>query len=173
MNVLHTRRLCLRRLCAEDAGFLLELLNEPAFLKHVGDRNLRTSDDASKYILDGPVASYARHGFGVFLVELRESGLPIGICGLIRRDSLDAPDIGYSFLERHWSQGYAYESATAVLQYGRHVLGLDRIVAITSPHNATSIRLLEKLGLHFERTIELPGYAEGKLFATGWTTPGA
>lgn len=168
MQILDTERLSLRQLCADDADFILELLNEPAFLRHVGDRNLRTRADARDYILKGPVASYARHGFGLWLVELKESGLPAGVCGLIRRDSLEDVDLGYSFLERHWLQGYAYESAAAVLRYGCHVLGLVRIVAVTSPHNAGSIRLLEKLGLHFERAISLPGCAESELFATDW-----
>ncbi len=163
---LETERLRLRLLCEDDAEFILALLNEPAFLEHVGDRNLRTPADARQYIINGPAATYAQHGLGVFLVELRTTSVPVGICGLIKRDWLDDVDIGYSFLERFWSQGYAYESASAVLRYGREVLALPRIVAITSPRNASSIRLLEKLGLRFDRMMTLPSGKESKVFTT-------
>jgi len=155
----------LRRLAAGDAAFILELLNEPAFLENIGDRGARTLADARRYIAKGPVASYRKFGFGLYLVELKDSGAPIGICGLLKRESLDDVDIGFAFLRKYWSQGYARESAAAVMHYGWTTLRLQRIVAITKPNNHASITLLEKLGLRFEKTVALPDHGgENKLF---------
>ena len=166
MNILETERLMLRRLAAGDAAFILELLNEPAFLENIGDRGARTLADARRYIAKGPVASYRKFGFGLYLVELKDSGAPIGICGLLKRESLDDVDIGFAFLRKYWSQGYARESAAAVMHYGWTTLRLQRIVAITKPNNHASITLLEKLGLRFEKTVALPDHGgENKLFA--------
>jgi RimJ/RimL family protein N-acetyltransferase len=166
VNILETERLMLRRLAAGDAAFILELLNEPAFLENIGDRGARTLADARRYIAKGPVASYRKFGFGLYLVELKDSGAPIGICGLLKRESLDDVDIGFAFLRKYWSQGYARESAAAVMHYGWTTLRLQRIVAITKPNNHASITLLEKLGLRFEKTVALPDHGgENKLFA--------
>jgi RimJ/RimL family protein N-acetyltransferase len=166
VNILETERLMLRRLAAGDAAFILELLNEPAFLENIGDRGARTLADARRYIAKGPVASYRKFGFGLCLVELKDSGAPIGICGLLKRESLDDVDIGFAFLRKYWSQGYARESAAAVMHYGWTTLRLQRIVAITKPSNHASITLLEKLGLRFEKTVALPDHGgENKLFA--------
>lgn len=167
MNVLETDRLVLRRLSAEDGEFVLQLLNEPSWLRFIGDRGVRTVDDARDYILTGPVAMYERVGFGLYLTELKGDGAPIGLCGLIKRDGLEDVDIGFAFLPRFWGKGYAYESASAVMAYGRGVLGLDRIVAITSLDNDRSIALLEKLGFRFEKTIRMPNEDEVRLFASG------
>jgi len=150
-----TDRLVLRLLSVEDAEFILELLNEPSWLRFIGDKGVRTLDDARSYIATGPVAMYERHGFGLYVTERREDGVPMGICGLIKRDWLDDVDIGFAFLPRFWGRGYAHEAAAAVMDYGRNVLGIGRIVAITSPDNATSARLLEKLGLRFDRMIQM------------------
>jgi RimJ/RimL family protein N-acetyltransferase len=144
----------------DDDEFIFELVNEPAFIRNIGDKGVRTLEDARDYILTGPVASYAKFGFGLYLVELAETGAPIGICGLLKRDSLEDVDIGFAFLEKFWGKGFAYESAAAVMEYGRSVLGINRIVAITSPDNEGSIRVLSKLGLRFERMIRLPGSDE-------------
>ncbi len=149
---------------------MLALLNEPSFIRNIGDRGVRTIDQASTYIEQGPVASYDKYGFGLLLVTLKESQTPIGICGLIKRDELEDVDIGFAFQPAFWSQGYAYESALAVEAYARSVVGLRRLVAITSPDNQGSIRVLEKIGLHFERMIRLA--EEGprlKLFASSWS----
>jgi [ribosomal protein S5]-alanine N-acetyltransferase len=151
-----TDRLRLRRLATEDAPFILELLNEPAFIRNIADKGVRTLEDARRYLSIGPLASYVRHGFGLYAVELKKTGLPIGICGLIRRDGLDDADIGFALLERHWSKGYAVEAATATLAYGFGQLGLERIVAITRPDNQASCRVLERIGMRFEGMIELP-----------------
>jgi [ribosomal protein S5]-alanine N-acetyltransferase len=167
VNVLTTKRLALRRLSPADAEFIVELLNDAAFLRFIGDKAVRDVDDARRYILDGPVASYERNGFGLWLVALKETGLSIGICGLLKRESLPDVDIGFAFLPAYRSQGYAFESASAVLDYGRTELGLKRIVAITSSDNAGSIRVLEKMGMRFERMITISeGEPEIRLLAT-------
>ena len=166
VNVLATERLFLRRLRADDADFILELLNEPAFLQNIGDRGVRNTADASRYILAGPVASYEQFGFGLCLVALKETGAPIGICGLLKRESMEDIEIGFAFLERSWGSGYAYESAAAVMDYARTSLGLNRIAATTAPGNRGSVRVLEKLGLRFERTFRLEGQeGETSLYA--------
>lgn len=166
MTVLETSRLTLRLIAAEDAAFILQLLNEPSFLRFIGDRGVRNLDDARAYIENGPVASYARYGFGLWLAQLREGGTPIGMCGLLKRDTLDDADIGFAYLPAYWGQGYALEAAAAVMAHGRHALGIARIVAIVSPDNAASIRLLEKIGLTFERQLDLNGDGrETSLFA--------
>jgi len=165
MRILETERLIIRHLTQEDGEFILELLNEPGFIQNIADRGVRTIEDAQAYIQDGPGASYAKNGFGLFAVELKETGIPIGMCGLIRRDVLPDVDIGYALLERYWNKGYAYEAAAAVLNYGYQAIGLKRIVAITAPHNDASAKVLEKIGLQFDRIIDLPGHGgESKLF---------
>ena len=160
MKILETERLALRQMKVEDAEFIFELVNEAAFIRNIGDKGVRTLEDARNYILNGPVASYAKFGFGLYLVELRETGEAIGICGLLKRDSLEDVDIGFAFLEKFWGRGFAHESAAAVMEYGRNVLGIKRIVAITSPDNEGSIRVLEKIGLRFEKMIRMPGSDE-------------
>ena len=171
MKVLETGRLILRWLSVEDAEFILRLLNEPSFVRFIGDKGVRSIDDARDYILRGPVDSYERFGFGLYLTELKENGVPIGICGLLKRESLKDVDIGFAFLPQFWKKGYAFESASAVMTYGRNVVGLSRVVAITSPENDASIRVLEKLGLRFERMTKLSEDGpEIKLFASEVTT---
>ncbi len=155
MRVLETPRLALRRLTADDAPFILELVNVPAFLRNIGDRGVRDLDDARAYIANGPVASYARHGIGLWHVALREDGTAIGMCGLLKRDTLEHVDIGFAYLPAWWGKGYAREAAAAVMEYGTRTLGIPRIVAIVSPGNAASIRVLEHIGLTFERNLQL------------------
>jgi RimJ/RimL family protein N-acetyltransferase len=139
----------------DDAEFIVELLNDSSFLRFIGDKGVRTIEDARQYILTGPMNSYERHGFGLWLVELKGSTTPIGMCGLLKRDILSDVDIGFAFLPPYRSKGYAFESAAAVMDYGRNVLGLRRIVAITDEENTGSIRVLEKIGMTFERMIRL------------------
>jgi RimJ/RimL family protein N-acetyltransferase len=155
MIVVETQRLIVRRLNPDDAEFLVNLLNQPSFLRYIGDKGVRNTEDAIRYLETGALASYERFGFGLFLVELKDSSLPIGMCGLIKRDNLADVDIGFAFLPEYWSQGYALEAAAAVMNYGREALGLRRIVAITSPDNDASIKLLGKIGLRFEGMIKL------------------
>jgi RimJ/RimL family protein N-acetyltransferase len=154
-DVLETDRLILRRLSADDAEFVLELVNDPAWLRFIGDRGVRTLDDAREYIRKGPVDSYSRLGFGLYAVEQKEGGSPIGICGLVKRDFLDDVDIGFALLPAFRGKGYAREAARATMSYAREVVGLERIVAITSADNDASARLLEEIGLRFERMIRI------------------
>ena len=164
--MLETDRLVLRQLTTDDAEFILDLLNQASFLQFIGDKGVRTLADARHYVLTGPVASYERFGFGLYLTTLKDVGVPIGICGLIKRETLEDVDVGFAFLPQFWSKGYALESASAVMTYGRKVLGLNRIVAITSPDNNASIKVLEKIGLRFEQIIRLSEDGpEVKLFA--------
>lgn len=166
-NLIETERLALRELEAGlDEPFVLELLNTPGFMENIGDRGVRDLDGARRYILDGPSASYAQNGYGLWRVARRDDDTPLGICGLVRRDGLDAPDVGYAFVERAWGQGYAVEAAAAALDYGRRVLGLERILAITKPGNTASMRVLEKIGLRFEKMITLPGMTEESTYFT-------
>jgi len=154
--VLTTERLVLHRLTAADAPFMLDLLNQPSFVDNIGDRGVRTIESARDYIERTIVASYDEHGYGLYKVERRTDGIPIGICGLVRRPFLDAADIGFAFLPAYESRGYAFESAQAVMRYAQGPLDLGRVLAIVSPKNTRSIRLLGKLGLEFERMIDLP-----------------
>ncbi len=155
MQVLQTDRLLLRYFSVDDVEFVVRLLNEPSFIEHIGDKGVRTLEEANEYLFEGPLGSYERFGYGLNLVELKETGAPIGMCGLVRRDSLDDADIGYAFLEQYRGNGYAMESVEAVLAHSRETLGLGRIVAIVTPGNSSSISLLEKVGLKFERTIRM------------------
>lgn len=155
MNILETERLILRQFSLDDADFILKLLNEPSFIQNIGDRGVRNLEDARSYITRVPIASYEQNGFGLYLVKLKESGEPIGMCGLIKRAELEDVDIGYAFLPKYWSKGYAVESAMAVKEYAREVIGLKRLVAITDPENHGSIRVLEKIGLKFEKMVRL------------------
>jgi RimJ/RimL family protein N-acetyltransferase len=165
---LKTARLIVRELTGDDAPFILTLLNDPSFIRNIGDRGVRTAADAVAYIENGPRASYARHGFGLCLVELNGqpgAATPIGICGLLKRDELPEPDIGFAFLPEYWSKGYAFEAASAVLADARGPRALTRLLAIVSPENESSIRLLDRLGFRYERMIQLtPEGKELKLF---------
>lgn len=165
--VIATERLLLRRLTEDDAAFILELTNDPDWLRHIGDRGIRSLDDARRYVETGPMEMYARLGFGLWAVERREGGGPIGICGLIGRDWLEAPDLGVAFLPAFRGMGYAREAAAATLDHGREALGIERVLAIVSPENALSIRLLEGLGMRLDRTAVPPGDTrEVHVFAT-------
>ncbi|MFN0242061.1 MAG: GNAT family N-acetyltransferase [Planctomycetota bacterium] len=156
-TVVDTARLRLRKLSADDAAFIHELVNDPAWLCYIGDKHVHTHADARRYIEDGPAASYARNGFGLYCVELADAQVPIGICGLIRREALADVDLGFAFLERHRGRGYAREAAAAVLEHARRDLRFARVIAITLPHNRASIRVLESSGFAFERRLTLPG----------------
>lgn len=157
-------RLLLRELNGADAAFILKLLNEPSFLRYIGDKGARTLDDARRYIAEGPRSSYAQNGFGLYLVQIRETGERIGMCGLIKRAALLDVDIGFAFLPAYWSRGYAIEAALAVMHLARTRFAIPRVVAITSLDNHGSMRLLHKIGLKLERTLQLPDQAEAVNF---------
>jgi RimJ/RimL family protein N-acetyltransferase len=148
-----TSRVRLRELTGADAAFILELVNDPAWLRFIGDRRVHSLEDARVYITRGPGASYAKHGFGLWAVELRESSEPLGICGLIRRESLPHPDLGFAFLERHRGHGYAREAAAATVALAQERFRLKRLLALTDPDNTASRSVLEHAGLVFERFL--------------------
>ena len=167
MTILATERLVLRELVPDDAPFMLALLNDPAYILNIADRGVRDLEGARRYLEERWRASYAEHGFGLWAVVHRETGACTGLCGLIRRAGLDHVDIGYAFLPAFRGQGFAVESALGVKAYARDVVGLTRLVAVVTPGNDRSIRVLERLGMHFERTLRLPGDASDvALYAT-------
>lgn len=152
-----TERLELRRLTLDDAPLMLAIWNDPAFVRFVGDRGIRTADDAQEAMRNGILKLYGDYGYGPFRIALRDSGKAIGISGLFRREGLDVPDIGYATLPDFCGKGYAYEAASAVIEYAASGLGLDRLIAIISPENAASISLIGKLGFDFEKMHRMPG----------------
>ncbi len=154
--VIETPRLALRHLEERDAAFILTLLNDADWLKFIGDKGVRTLDDARAYIRNGPVDMYARHGHGLYCVESKKGGEAVGLCGLIKRDTLPEIDLGYAFLPQQRGGGLAHEAAAATLRYAHDVLHLRRVLAIVSPGNVRSIALLEKLGFRFENPLRLP-----------------
>lgn len=157
--VLTTERLRLRHMTVDDAAFMLRLLNEPSWLRFIGDRGVKTLADAQSYILNGPVEMVNRLGFGFYIVELKDRAgpfSPVGICGLAKRPYLADVDIGFAFLPEFWGQGYAFEAAAAVLDLAHTRLGMRRVLATVRPGNQSSIKLLEKLGLRYEKTMPHP-----------------
>lgn len=158
MFILETGRLIVRELdCATDAEFIFTLLNTPKFLQFIGDRGVRTVEQASDFIENRYRQSYRDHGFGLYVVEQKDVKMPIGLCGFIRRDTLTSPDLGFAFLPEFEGKGYGYESAKAVLGHGCDELGFRHVAAITSLDNQVSGRLLEKLGFVFVRVTPMPG----------------
>lgn len=167
MNVIETERLNLREATEADAPFVLELLNDPDFVRNVADRGVRTLEEARRYVAEKFVESYRRDGYGFWLVEPKGTDITAGVCGLVKRDALPGVDVGYAFLPPFRSKGYASESASAVMRYARETLDLRRLYAIVNPENAVSVRVLEKLGMRFERMVRLSDdEPEIKLFAT-------
>jgi RimJ/RimL family protein N-acetyltransferase len=164
-DILATPRLRLRTADLDDADFYLALVNDPGFLEHIGDRGIRTREDAVQALLEGPIAMQEMRGHSLYVVELKDSGEPIGMCGLIKRETLDGVDIGYAYLANYCGRGYAYEAGMAVLALAP-ALGLKRVLAITSPNNLASNGLLRKMGMRFERFIHLvPGDAGSNLYS--------
>jgi len=163
---LETARLTLRRFEFDDAPFVVELLNQPSFLKNIGDRGVRNVDDARRYLREGPMAMYEKYGFGLWRASRRSDDVFVGMCGLLKRDILPDVDVGYAFLPEHWGQGYAFEAANASVELGARKFGLKRIIGVVSDHNAASIRVLEKVGMRFERMYPMhPGESEVRLYA--------
>ena len=155
MKILETERLVLREVTGNDAGFVLDLLNQPSFIKFIGDRGVRTTEQAREYIETRFTNSYRNHGFGLYLIELQADPTPVGLCGFVKRDTLSDPDIGFALLAQYEKRGLALEAAEAIMSYGAETLRLARVLAITTLDNESSGRLLEKIGLAFEREIEM------------------
>ena len=163
MSILETDRLILREITTDDTAFILELINTPKFHKYIGDRGVRTVKAAEEYLDERYLASYRKHGYGLYAVCLKD-GTPIGNCGFVKRDIFDHPDIGFAFLPEFESCGYGFESASAVLEYGRTTLGFTRVFAITSQDNDVSVKLLEKLGFDYQGLQEMSSTDTVKLF---------
>lgn len=167
MKILETERLVLREITVDDSAFMLDLLNQPKYLQYIGDKGVRTVAEAAAFIQDLVRKSYRDNGYGHYIVQLKDDPAPMGTCGYVRRESLPDPDIGFAFLPQFEKKGYAFESADAVLKYGREVLGFTRVLAITTQDNERSGRLLEKLGFTFKRLIKpAPDEEELKLFSS-------
>jgi ribosomal-protein-alanine N-acetyltransferase len=167
MIVLETDRLLLRQFTASpsESEFVLRLVNEPSYLQNIGDKGVRTLEQASTYLLEGPIKSYRLHGHGLYLVVLKESQQLVGTCGLLRRDQFKDADLGYAFLPEFWSKGFAFEAATAVLDFGQRTLGLPKIIALVAPANEPSIKLLKKLGFSFSEQAKMePGGSEADVY---------
>jgi RimJ/RimL family protein N-acetyltransferase len=164
-----TARLVLRRIEFDDAPFIVRLLNEPSFIENIADRGVRSIDDAERYLREGPRAMYEKHGFGLWHVARQSDGAAVGMCGLLKRDNLPDVDIGYAFLPEYWGSGYAFEAAEATMRHGAQKYGLKRVIAVVSPRNDASIRLLEKLGMGYERMLAMrPGEPEVRLYGRTW-----
>ncbi|MBO9683864.1 MAG: GNAT family N-acetyltransferase [Flavisolibacter sp.] len=161
--ILETKRLRLRKFTLNDFLFIIELLNSPEWIEFIGDKNVRTKTQAIEYLENGPIKSYAQNGYGLSLVETKD-GLPIGMCGIIKRDSLENPDIGFAFLKEFTGKGYAYEMASATLSYAMDELKISKISAITLPHNTRSINLLEKIGMKLIKSFTSQNGKELLLF---------
>ena len=156
METIESERILLRPFTLEDAEFIVELLNTEGWIRYIGDRNIKTIEQARSYLLNGPMKSYETNGFGLSLVELKTDRIPVGMCGLLKRDYLDHPDIGFAFLPNYTGQGFASEIAKEVIRYGLRELQMEKIFAITLPENSSSIKLLEKIGFRREKNFISP-----------------
>ncbi len=155
MNIFSTERLTISHFNVNDSAFVLELLNTPDWIKFIGDRGIKTLEDAKNYLINKIMVGYTEFGFGMYAVRLKSNLTTIGMCGLIKREGLEDVDIGFAFLPKYNGQGYAFEAASATMNYATNKLGLKRIVAITIKENIHSIKLLEKIGLQFEKNINM------------------
>lgn len=165
MKITETERLIIQELTSEDAEFILDLLNQPSFIKYIGDRNVRTLAEAENFLETRYCQSYKDNGYGLYLVKLKSDNSKLGICGFVKRDNFQYADIGFAFLPQFEKKGYAFESASAVMKYGEEVLGFKEVLAITTQDNESSGRLLEKLGFSFDELIEMPNGEILKLFS--------
>lgn len=164
MQIIETERLVLREVVETDDEFMLDLLNQPSFLKYIGDRNVRNLEQSRDFIKTRYTQSYQDNGYGLYLVRLKEDNTSIGVCGFVKRDTLPDPDIGFAFLPQFEGKGYAFESAEAIMKYGLENLGFKRVLAITTQDNIRSGKLLEKIGFHFGNLIEMPNSDVLKLY---------
>jgi ribosomal-protein-alanine N-acetyltransferase len=155
--ILETERLRISEFTFDDTGFIIQLLNSPGWIKYIGDRNVKTTEDAKHYLQAGPMKSYALRGFGLYRIDLKAENKSIGMCGLLKRDTLEFPDIGFAFLQDYEGKGYALEASAAMVRYARERLNLTTLLAITLPDNGKSIRLLTALGFVFIGSITMPG----------------
>ena len=164
MTIIQTERLTLQKATFDDAEFIFQLLNDPSFIDNIVDKGIRTLDDAKNYIQQSLIDSYNTNGFGLYITRLKSDNTPIGLCGLLKREELEWPDVGYALLPEFVGYGYATEAAKASMDYGFKALGMNKIVAITSFKNESSMKVLEKVGLKREKVIEIYG-GESLLFS--------
>ena len=160
MVLIETDRLILREFSLDDAEFVLKLVNEPSWVENIGDKNIHNLKDAESYIQNGPLQSYHQNGYGLYMAELKLKSVPVGICGLVKREFFTEPDVGFAFLPEFWGVGFASESAKAVLEFAKNDLNLERVLGITNLKNTGSMRVLEKIGLKYDKMVDLPGYEE-------------
>ena len=165
-KILETDRLILREFVLDDAEFIVRLVNSPGWLEFIGDRNIHSLPQAQEYLLNGPIKNYSLHGFGLYMVALKAGGVPIGMCGLLKRDYLHAADLGFAFLPQYEKQGYATEAAAGAMAFSRKSLGLTNLLAIVMPGNVRSIQLLERIGMHFDKMVHQPGDEEALMLFT-------
>lgn len=165
MKILETERLILREVVENDGEFMLDLLNQPSFIKYIGDRNVRNLEQSHDFIETRYRKSYNDNGYGLYAVDLKSQAETVGVCGFVKRDNFEYADIGFAFLPQFEKKGYAFESAAAVMKYGQEVLGFKQVLAITTQDNDSSGRLLEKLGFRFNELIEMPNGEVLKLFS--------
>ena len=168
-KILETERLVLREFVLDDAEFIVRLVNSPGWLAFIGDRNIHSLLDGKEYLLNGPLKNYSLHGFGLYLVALKAGRTPIGMCGLLKRDYLDGVDLGFAILPAYEGKGYATEAAQATITFARQSLGLLNVLAIVMPGNVRSIRLLENIGMHFEKMIQQPPDNETLMLFSTWS----
>ncbi|WP_103068774.1 GNAT family N-acetyltransferase [Aquimarina sediminis] len=154
-TILETERLSLREFNLEDSEFILKLVNSPKWLEFIGDRNVTTKEEARAFLKNGAIKSYSENGFGFWMVQLKNDKLPIGMCGLVKRETLDDIDIGFAMLPQYLGLGYGYEIANATMNYAKNILKIDKILGITDTNNIASINLLNKIGLRFVKTLKL------------------
>lgn len=164
-SIFETERLLIREFNIDDVEFIITLLNTPTWLQFIGDRGVKNIEDAKNYLINGPMKSYRENGFGLSMVEMKDGSVPIGMCGLIKRDSLDDIDIGFAMLPQYAGNGYGYEAASATMDHAKKTIGLNRVVAITVIDNIYSIGMLKKLGMQFEKMIRLDEEKELMLFS--------
>jgi [ribosomal protein S5]-alanine N-acetyltransferase len=153
--IIETERLILRKFTVDDAPFMLKLLNTPSWLRFIGDRNVHSLEEAEQFLLNGYMKSYETHGFGFYVVMEKATKKPIGMCGLVKRDSLEDVDIGFAFMPDFMGKGYGFEAASATLKYAKNVLKLQKVIAIVDPENMVSIALIKKIGMTFEKMVQL------------------
>ena len=163
--ILETERLSLREFTLQDTAFIIALVNTPSWLEFIGERNVKTTQDAQRFITENLMKSYTTHGYGLWLVALKDTQVPIGMCGLVNRDTLEDIDIGFALLPEYASKGYGFEMAVATLKHAKHTLGIHKVIAITDPKNVASIALLHKIGLQYEKTMQLSDYDTVSLFS--------
>jgi ribosomal-protein-alanine N-acetyltransferase len=166
MNILETDRLLIREIVEDDAPFINALLNSPGFLKYIGDRGVRSDNDARTFIHERLRKSYEVNGYGLYAVLLKTDSTLVGMCGFVRRDTLPGPDLGFAFLPEFEGKGFGTESSLVLLDFGRDELNFDDLYAITTLDNAASIKLLEKLGFRFDKTMDMPNGETLKRFST-------